>query len=198
MKTQNRVVGIDLAALPRNPTGWALLEDSKLSVQQFLRDKEILEETIRHAPNFVAIDAPLSLPKNKHAYMREADIEMHRKGYTVLPPRFRSMEKLTFRASKITLELQRKLISVIEVHPLSSRKTLRIPKKEWKTIHEIFAKMGLIGDWQKRVLTSHEIDATTAVLTGYLHLKRKTELIGDPEEGIIVMPKPRDWRTLKL
>jgi len=47
-------------------------------------------------------------------------------------------------------------------------------------------------------LTPHEIDAITAALTGYLHKKRKTELVGEPREGYIVVPKKRDWRALEL
>lgn len=72
-------MGIGLAATPKNPTGMVLLESSKLSVQQLHGDKEILNETIKHIPSLVAVDAPLSLPKNKHAYTREANKEMHPK-----------------------------------------------------------------------------------------------------------------------
>jgi len=38
----------------------------------------------------------------------------------------------------------------------------------------------------------HEIDAVTAALTGYLYLQGKTELIGDEEEGYIVVPTKGD------
>ena len=47
-------------------------------------------------------------------------------------------------------------------------------------------------------MTSHEIDAATAALTGYFHKKRKIELIEDSREGYIVVPKKRNWRTPKL
>jgi predicted RNase H-like nuclease (RuvC/YqgF family) len=58
--------------------------------------------------------------------------------------------------------------------------------------------MGFTGDIKTRTLTRHEIDAATAALTGYLHLKQKTELIGDRIEGYIVVPTESDWRLLKL
>lgn len=105
--------------------------------------------------------------------------------------------KPTSRASRITLELHQYGVSVIEDHPSSSRKAFQMPKKEWKTIQGIFKEIGLTEDLNKRALTPHEIDATTAALMRYLHLKRKTQLIGDPKEGIIVLPEPRDWRTLE-
>jgi len=195
---KNIIVGIDLAAKPSNPTGWALLDGSKVSAQHLFTDEEIIAKTLERTPKITAIDAPLSLPKSKREYMRKADKEMHRKGYPVLPPRFRSMEKLTLRATRITLQLRREGLAVIEVHPLSTRKALKIPRKDWNQIQKILLTIGLKDDLKKRSFTPHEIDAITAALTGYLHLKRKTELIGDPKEGYIVVPKRRDWRTLKL
>jgi len=62
--------------------------------------------------------------------MRKADKEMHRKGYLVLPPRFRSMEKLTLRAEKIVLQLGR------------------------KDIQKTLSRIGLEGDLEKRSLTA--------------------------------------------
>jgi len=45
------------------------------------------------------------------------------------------------------------------------------------------------GDTKTRALSPHEIDAATTALTGYLHLKQKTELIGDTIEGYIMFPQ---------
>jgi predicted nuclease with RNAse H fold len=58
--------------------------------------------------------------------------------------------------------------------------------------------MGLEGDLKIRTLTSHEIDAVTAALTGHLYIEGKTELIGDEKEGYIIVPSKRDWRKLRL
>jgi len=63
---------------------------------------------------------------------------------------------------------------------------------------EIFVSMGFDGDVKARTLTPHEIDAASAALTGYLHLKQKTELIGNRIEGYIVVPTKSDWRHIKL
>jgi predicted nuclease with RNAse H fold len=130
--------------------------------------------------------------------MRKADREMYRHGYPVFPPRFPAMEKLTLRAIKIAQQIKRKKLHIIEVHPTSTRKALKIPTKDWKKIRNIFIYMGLKGDLETRVLTSHEIDAVTAALTGYLYLQEKIDLIGDGEEGYIVVPTKGDWRRLKL
>lgn len=196
--SQNIIMGIDLAAKPSNPTGLALLENLKVSTWHLFTDEEIVTETIKHAPTLTAIDAPLSLPIGKREYMRRVDKDMHKKGYPVLPPRFRSMRKLTLRAEKMALQLRKEGIAVIEVHPASTRKALKMPRKDWESIQKTLMRFGLKGDVERRSLTPHEIDAAIAALTGYLHLKGKAELIGDTREGYIVVPKAMNWRTLKL
>lgn len=162
------------------------------------KDSEILRLSTQQSPDLIAIDAPLSLPKK--GKLRKAERDMQRKGYAVLPPKFPSMKTLTLRGIKLLekfseFELKSR---VIEVHPGSTRKALQIPTKDWEKIQVILTHMGLKGELQVRMLTPHEIDAVTAALTGYLHLKGETELIGSDEEGFIVVPKKRHWRELKL
>ena len=194
---ENIIIGIDLAGLAKNPTGWAFWKNKVISTCHLYEDQEILEHLTRFKPTLIAIDAPLSLPKK--GTMRKADREMHRRGYPVFPPRFPAMEKLTLRAIEITRQIKRKGLDVIEVHPTSTRKALKMPAKDWKKIQTIFIHMGLEGDLKTRALTPHEIDAVTAALTGHLYLQGKTELIGDKEEGYIVVPTESDWRRgLKL
>jgi len=190
------VIGIDLSAVPKNPTGWALWKNKVISIGHLYNNEEILKHLTNFEPNLVAIDAPLSLPKK--GAMRKADREMYRLGYPVFPPRFPAMEKLTLRAMKITQEITKDDLNVIEVHPTSTRKALKMPAKDWKKIQNIFVHMGLEGDLKTRALTPHEVDAATAALTGYLYLQGKTELIGNEEEGYIVVPTKSDWRRLRL
>lgn len=198
MKTQAPIIaGLDLAATPLNPTGWAILKGKVIAACHLFSDKEILSKIIKCKPTLIAVDAPLSLPKNKK-FTRKADREMQKRGYPVFPPRFRTMERLTVRAIKLTQRVRSEGFDVIEVHPASTRKALKMPTKEWSKIQEIFVSMGFEEDIKTRVLTSHEIDAITAALTGYLHLKQKTELVGDRIEGYIVVPTESDWRLLKL
>jgi len=193
---ENIIIGIDLAGVPKNPTGWASWKNKRISTCHLYKNKEILEQLTKIKPILVAIDAPLSLPKK--GAMRKLDKEMHRRGYPVFPPRFPAMEKLTLRARKITQQIKKEELHIIEVHPTSTRKALKMPAKNWKQIQSIFIQLGLEGDLKARVLTPHEIDAVTAALTGYLHLQGKTELVGNEEEGYIVIPTKSDWRRLKL
>jgi len=193
---ENIIVGIDLAGKATNPTGWALLKNKQIQTCHLYPTKEILAQTFNCSPTLVAIDAPLALPK-KNA-MREADRQMHKLGYPVFPPRFRTMKTLTLRAVRIIKKLKEGRIHVIEVHPGSTRKALGVPTKDWRRIQEILQQMGYKGDIEKRILTTHEIDAVTAALTAHLYMKGKTKLVGEPKEGYIVIPLKNDWERLQL
>jgi len=189
------LVGIDLAGRPEGPTGWALLKERKVFVKELYGDSEILFETIKAEPNLVAIDAPLTLPA--HGAMRKADLEMHRRGYPVLPPLFPAMKELTLRAIHLTEELRVEKIKFIEVHPTSTRKALQMPLKDWHEIQKIFEEIELSDDWEKRILSPHELDAITAAITAHLHMKGKTESIGEPKEGFIIVPSLIHWKEIR-
>jgi predicted nuclease with RNAse H fold len=189
------VIGIDLAGSSRNPTGWALLKGKAVKPSLLYTDREIIEKTIRNRPALIAIDAPLSLPK-KGEFFRKADREMIRKGYRVFPLNLPAMKKLALRAIRLNRLIEEKRYKAIEVHPTSTRKALQMPLKDWKAIQEILKTLGLKGELETHPLATHEIDAVTAALTAVLHLKSQTEQVGDDEEGYIIVPKKRDWRTL--
>jgi len=186
------LIGIDLAGRPERPTGWAFLKEKWVTVKELYSDHEILLETINAKPALVAIDAPLTLPE--HGVMRKADQEMRRRGYPVLPPLFLTMKELSMRAIHLTEELRMEKIKVIEVHPTSTRKALQMPLKDWHKIQKIFEEMGLDGEWKKRLLSPHELDAVTAAITAHLHIKGKTESIGELKEGFIIVPLPVHWK----
>jgi len=198
LKTQDAIIaGIDLAATPLNSTGWATLKNRVISASHLFSDEEIMDKVLNSNPTLVAVDAPLSLPKERR-FTRKADREMHKRGYPVLPPRFKTMEELTTRAIKLTQKIKCKGFDIIEVHPTSTRKALKMSTKDWSKIQKTLIKIGFQGDTKTRTLTPHEIDAATAALTGYLHLEQKTQLIGDAIEGFIVVPTQNDWRLIKL
>jgi predicted nuclease with RNAse H fold len=188
-------IGIDLAGLSRNPTGWALLKGNAVKTALVYTDSEILETIVKNHPALIAIDAPLSLPK-KTVLFRKADREMIRKGYRVFPLNLPAMKKLALRAIRLNRLIEEKRYKTIEVHPTSTRKALQMSLKDWKAIQEVLKTLGLKGELETRPLATHEIDAVTAALTAVLHLKSQTERLGGDEEGYIIVPKERDWRTL--
>jgi len=195
-KRENIIVGIDLAGTPKNPTGWTLWRNKTILTCHLYTDSEIIKNSTTHQPTIIAIDAPLSLPKK--GIMRKADLQMRAHGYRVFPPLLPAMEKLTTRAIEISQKIIKEGFNIIEVHPTSTRKALKMPIKDWNKVQEVFLNMGLEGDLRNRTLSPHELDAVTAALTGHLHLNRKTQLIGSPKEGYIVVPLESDWRNIRL
>ncbi len=189
-------MGIDLAGIPRNPSGWAFWERNVIRTSLSYSDQEILEKIIKNNPALVAIDAPFSLPKS--ALLRKADREMIKRGYRVFPSTFAAMKKLTLRAMRLNKLIGEKGYIAIEVHPTSTCKALGMPVRARGEIQTILENMGLEGDIKTRTLTSHELDAVIAALTAYLYTHNKTEAIGDTAEGYIIVPKKQDWRTIRI
>jgi predicted nuclease with RNAse H fold len=190
------VIGIDLAGKPENPTGIAFLENRKVRTKVLYKDDEILEALYQKSPKLVAIDSPFSLPKT--GTIREAERAMIKSGYRVFPPTLPAMRVLTLRAIKLNSILLQKGLKTIEVHPTSTCKALSIPPKDWRKIQTILAQIGFRGDVEARTLTSHEVDATLAALTAYLHAKKQTDAFGNKEEGYIIVPKKQEWRALHV
>ena len=195
MKTKV-IIGIDLAGKKENPTGIALFKNATANTKLVYTNEEILESVFKNTPILVAIDSPLSLPKK--GSMRNSDREMIKRGYRVFPPTLPAMRQLTLRGIEINKLITEKGYKTIEVHPTSARKALNMPLKDWIEIQKTFQSIELKGDIQQRMLTSHEIDAVTCALTAFLYLNSQTEAIGDDEEGYIIVPQKRDWRTLQL
>lgn len=190
------VMGLDLAAKQKNPTGWALLKGKKLETSIIYKDEEILGIIKKATPSIVAIDAPLKFPKS--GLLRKADREMIRSGYRVFPPGLPSMRTLTCRAMKLNRLISKMGIRTIEIHPTSTRKALNMPLKKTKEIQAILEELGLEGTWKVQLQTIHELDAAIAALTAQLYLKGLTELFGDEDEGYVIVPKRQNWRDLEI
>ena len=190
------IIGIDLAGKPKNPTGWALWKSKKVETSLIHTNEEILEGITHSDPTIIAIDAPFSLPKK--GILRIADREMIRRGYRVFPPCLPAMKTPTLRAIKLNKLTTKKGYRTIEVHSTSTRKALNMPLKDWRKIQTTLETIGLEGTLKLRTLKCHEIDAVTAALTAYLHMKNQTEAIGNGEEDYIIIPKKQDWRTLQI
>jgi len=177
------VIGIDLAGLPSNPTGFASLLDRKFETGLVHSDEEIVELCSRSSPDLVSIDAPLSLPARGN--LRQADRLLIGRGLRVFPPTFASMKKLTARGIRVAGELRERDVRVIEIHPRTSGKILfgTAERLEW------LSKLRKEGWGIGQEMGEHEADAVLAALTAWLHLRGKTEEIGTAAEGTIVIPR---------
>lgn len=180
-----KVVGIDLAGLNTRPSGLATLTGRTFKTQLIYSDEQIVDFCVRGAPDLVAIDAPLSLPKRGN--LRNADMSLIKRGLRVFPPTFAGMLSLTKRGMLLAKKLRARKIKVIEIHPRTSGILIfkTGDRERW------IKKLKKVGFRLYGNNSCHEVDAALAALTGALHLRGKTEEIGTAEEGTIVIPLPQ-------
>jgi len=177
-----KIIGIDLAGRPTNPSGFALLSGRTFKTQLVYSDKQMIDLCTQERPAIVSIDAPLSLPARGN--LRNADISLIKRGLRVFPPTFAGMRSLTERGIRLAKKLRVRKIRVIEIHPRTSGMILfkTANRDRWAK------KLGEMGFRFKGGNSRHEMDAALAALTGALHTRGKTEEIGDLQEGTIVIP----------
>ena len=168
-KPDVRIVGIDLAALPKNPTGICIVRAKNTELFTLHEDDEILAVIRTEKPQIVAIDAPLM----DEVRVREADRQL--KKYGAMPPTMPSMRKLVERARQLVEKIN---CSVIEVFPTATAKILGVYSKNWREMAE---KLRI------KARNKHELDAYLAAYTAYLYLHGRAREVGEKEK--IVIPK---------
>lgn len=184
-----KIVGIDLAGKPGNPTGICFLNSDELNFRTLFEDNEILGFINELDPSFIVIDAPLSLPKGRcclsnecscseiGGHFRKAEVEMRKYGRT-LPLTFRGMRMLTERGIRLANELKKKY-KVIESHPRTIQKLLGFENLE-KDL-KLYFKL-------PDNFSNHELDAALLVIAGIFYIKNEFMQFGDKEEGLIILP----------
>ncbi|MBC7128444.1 MAG: DUF429 domain-containing protein [Thermoplasmatales archaeon] len=165
---EKKIVGLDLAALPKNESGVCILKE-KPEFFIFYEDEEILSFFKNFEPDIVAIDAPLM----EEIRIRKADLLL--KKYGAMPPTMQGMKILTKRANKLVKKLN---CRVIEVFPTATAKIIGIYDKNWRSMAE---KLGI------NIKSKHELDAYLAAYTAHLYLIGEAEEVGDEEK--VVIPK---------
>ncbi len=193
-------VGIDLAGSNQRPTGFCLLEGREARVSVLYTDEEILEE-IGSQVKAVAIDAPLSLPKGRccledncacvgKAHFRACDLELRKMKIKFFPITLGPMRKLTLRGLALKEKLEKRGLLVFETYPGAAQDIWGIPRqKNPKGLQEGLKRFGIKGNWLESQVTAHELDALTCAIVARDYIKRKAMAIGDPEEGLMILPK---------
>ncbi|MEN4017158.1 MAG: DUF429 domain-containing protein [Methanobacterium sp.] len=183
-----KIIGLDLAGKPENPTGICFLDSDKIECCTIFEDNEILNIISNANPSLIVIDAPLSLPRGRcclnnecpcsdiGGHFRKAEDEMRKYGRT-LPLTFRGMRILTERGIKIADKLKSQY-EVIESHPRTIQKILgpQNATKIKKTFH------------LSKDISEHEMDAVLLVIAGINYYNNNFMEFGDKEEGIIILP----------
>lgn len=190
------VAGVDLAGSEKRPTGIAFLEGrSLIEVSSVFTDEELISKICNYKPTLIGIDAPLTLPRGRQIIesrdgpkFRECDNELRRLGIKFFPIVLGPMRMLTMRGIRLKEKLVTLGFKVVEVYPGATQDILGIPRKS-RGLRML--RLGL-EKWvwgNLSGLSGDELDAVTAALTVRLYVEGKGEFIGDPEEGLILIPK---------
>ena len=190
-------LGIDLAGSPRRPTGMASINE-KLRCRTWLRylDEEILADVEEIEPTAIAVDAPLSLPhgrknleKPSPPHFRQCDLELRRRGIKFFPITIGPMRALTARGIQLSQTLRSKGYTVLETYPGGAQDILGLPRKQKSIPHLIkgLRRLGVKGLSEN--MSGDEADAATCALTAYMWWRGMCEELGNPEEGVIILPR---------
>ncbi|MFZ3077932.1 MAG: DUF429 domain-containing protein [Candidatus Aenigmatarchaeota archaeon] len=158
-----KVVGIDLAGKPENPTGFCVLEadgEVKTEIKILKEDSEIIAAAEDAKPDCIAIDAPFWIPQT--GFWRRSEELLMKRGFKVVSPKLPSMQILAFRAKGIVESLRKKGFIVIEVSASATEKILQASREPKSN--------------------EHEYEALLCALTAKFYLDRKF----DDLEGIII------------
>jgi predicted nuclease with RNAse H fold len=194
------VVGLDLAGSPLRRTGFCTLRAGRTVETQVLGpDEEILERTLRCRPALVAIDAPLSLPRGRASlqargppHFRACDLELRQLGIRFFPLTLGPMRMLTARGIRLKAALEGHGLRVVESYPGAAQDLLGLPRKGdgVERLRRALVKYGFRGSVEHRSITHDELDAVLCAWSGRLFLLGKALVLGDPDEGTMVLPKP--------
>ena len=206
------LLGLDLTCSDKKPTAYALL-DGDLRITGWgsaVSDADILRLIEKERPRVVAIDAPLTLPLGWHCLGpgcdcnrdttskgRACERELSRQG---IPSYYTGtkcfIKPMIYRAIDLKREIKSRGLNVIEVYPYASKVRLwgrPIPKKARpQGIAFLRSKLSeLIPDPNiTETKRSHDLyDAPIAAYTVYLHNLKRTEPIGEKDEGLIWLPR---------
>jgi predicted nuclease with RNAse H fold len=195
-----KVVGIDLAGSEKRPTGMCFLEGNQARVSVVHTDDEILK-AIGEDVRAVAIDAPLSLPKGRcclrdecqcagRAHFRICDLELRRMKIKFFPITLGPMRQLTIRGLALKEKLEKVGLRVFETYPGAVQDLWGIPRqKDPQGLKQGLKRFKLKGNWLSPGVTKDELDALTCAIIAREDLRGNTITIGDPEEGLMILPR---------
>ncbi len=207
------VLGIDLRASLKKPSAVAILDSqSHLSeLRSCYLDSELTDLVEEVQPDIIAIGAPLNLPSGFCCLDQSCDcrfsipdrkgrlleLELAKMGISCFYTNKGSIIRdLIYRAIHLSHDLRVAGYTVIEVYPHATKMLLfggKVPPKNSA------ASVGyMIGHLETLVsgmedhsddLDRNTCDAIINAYTGQLHAQSDTDVLGDPEEGILVLPK---------
>jgi|Deesub1362B_J571_1020462.scaffolds.fasta_scaffold02905_2 predicted nuclease with RNAse H fold len=209
------LAGIDLTASARRPTACAKMDDSfqLQDIRTLATDDEILR-WLDHC-HLVGLDAPCTLPRGLNLCCmddpprcsctpqnpfagRQAEKKLLREGIRAYIITRNSFAKQWIRRGLLLREkMEQNGIEVVEVYPTGTKKRLfghlTGPKTSRYARQQLQMSLrtwvGSLPHPGDRLLSHDELDAVLACLTAVLYVQGFTEGIGDPDEGLIHLPR---------
>ena len=206
-------LGIDLRASSKNPSAIAILDSQSNLVElgSFHEDDELTRLVAEIQPDLIAIGAPLNLPSGfccldqscechfsvPDRKGRLLELELAKMGISCFYTNKGSIIRdLIYRGIRLSDGLRTKGYNVIEVYPHATKMLLfgeKVPPKSSSAsvTYMIEHLALLISGMEDHAddLNRNTCDAIINAYTGQLHAQSNTDTLGDPDEGILVLPK---------
>lgn len=184
-----KIIGLGLAGQEEKTTGYCFMTEDIEEVKELKSNDDITKKVLNIKPDIVAIDAPLSFPKDGN--WRKAEEELNKRKIKFFPPKgLKAMETLVRRGRALKEHFEKQGIIVLETFPGAVYDVLEIPRKDnYAKIKRVLKLYGI--SFPRKEVSQHEIDAITAAFVGRLFLESKVEFLGDDKEGQLVIPKVR-------
>ena len=206
-------LGIDLTGSGRRPSAYALLDagGDVLDLGYLGDDADILRLVERHAPRFVALDAPFGLPRGLCCLEescpcspespqpgRACERELaSRYGIPCFWTTKRTIIKaMVYRAIALRACLEERGVEVLETYPYAIKVRLfgrDLPRKSTREgvtylRRRLLALLPSLAPWVETL--GHDLcDAVVAAYAAVQHHRGGTEVLGDPWEGAMVIPR---------
>jgi predicted nuclease with RNAse H fold len=194
-------VGLDLAGSERRDTGFCAMDANMRCRTAILHtDEEIVSKTLAVRPRVVSIDAPLFLPLGRESlekkgppHFRECDMELRRMKIKFFPISLGPMRMLTARGIRLRGIFEKNGLEAIESFPGAIQDILGMPRKQ-KGVEKLEQALRRYGVSLPKTLagfTGDELDAVTSALVGLMYIRGEYRAIGDPREGLMILPSNR-------
>ena len=207
------VLGVDLRASRKKPSSIAVLDSQShlTELSSFFEDNELIKVVDDINPDVVAIGAPLNLPSGfccldqscecrflePNRKGRLLELELAKMGISCFYTNKGSIiRELIYRGIRLSQMLCDAGHNVIEVYPHASKMLLfgdKVPPKNSAAsinymIGHLTPLVPGMEDYTND-LDRNRCDSIINAYTGQLHTQSNTDILGDPNEGILVLPK---------
>jgi predicted nuclease with RNAse H fold len=206
--------GVTLRISPRHPSSLAVLnhQSQLVHLAPFNTDQELLQLAGTYEPALIAIGSPLCLPTGLPDLEPSATApgtppenrgrQLERELASIGIPCFFTgrgsvIRPLISRGIGLRGELQHRGYEVIEVYPHATKVILfgeqALKQKGSRSIAFLKERLATLissGLAEYRgTLNKNSSDALLNAYTALLHMREGTDLLGDPQEGLLIIPK---------